>query len=252
MAQKHVIGNWKMNLTNEQATNLLLNLNQIQGNVKQDVNLGISVPNLYFNLAKETTKNSIYSVGVQNIHHQKNGAYTGETSVDMAKSVGAQFTLIGHSERREYNAESNQQLKQKVDLAIENDLTPVFCCGESLETRKAGNYIDFIKTQLEESLLHLKANEMAKVIVAYEPIWAIGTGETASPEQAQEVHAAIRSLFSEKYGKETASEIAILYGGSCKPGNAKELFSQLDIDGGLIGGASLKAEDFIAIANSFE
>lgn len=251
MAKNIVLGNWKMNLNKHQAQELLDNLHLEKMNLNSNVQIGAATPSPYFQMANDTLLNSDIWLGTQNIHHHNNGAFTGEISAEMAKSMGCYFTLVGHSERRQYFKETNEQLKLKVNLALANDLIVVFCCGETLEERKSGIYLDVIKAQLNESLLHLNEIDFNKVIIAYEPVWAIGTGETATAEQAQEVHAFIRDLIEKTKGSETANKTSILYGGSCKPSNSKELFGMIDIDGGLIGGASLNAEDFIAIANSF-
>lgn len=251
MAQNIVLGNWKMNLNLFQAEELLNEINTKKIELPTTVQLGIATPSPYLYPALNIFTEGEVWVGSQNIYHESNGAFTGEISADMVSSLACQFTLIGHSERREYFNESNEELKKKVDLAITNKLTPVFCCGESLEQRQSGNFLKVLETQLNDSLFHLDSSGISKAIIAYEPIWAIGTGETASSEQAQVVHAFIRGLLSKKYGEEIANNISILYGGSCKPGNAPELFSQKDIDGGLIGGASLNAADFISIAKSF-
>ena len=190
-------------------------------------------------------------LAAQNCHQEKGGAYTGELSVEMIKSTGASYIIIGHSERRAYFAESDALLAQKVDACLEGNLIPIFCCGENKDIREAGTHEAFVANQLKNSLFHLSAEAFSKVVIAYEPIWAIGTGLTASSEQAQDIHKAIRQLLTEKYGPEIAETTTILYGGSCKPSNAQELFSQADVDGGLIGGASLNASDFAAIINSF-
>lgn len=191
------------------------------------------------------------SVAAQNCSEQASGAYTGEISAAMIASTGAEYVIIGHSERREYFQETNAQLAAKVDIALENGLTPIFCCGESLEIREKGNFIEFVSNQIKESLFHLSEADFSKLVIAYEPIWAIGTGLTATSAQAQEMHAALRSFIGEKYGTHTATNTSILYGGSAKPGNAPELFACEDVDGGLIGGASLKSRDFVDIIKSF-
>ncbi len=191
------------------------------------------------------------SVAAQNCSEHASGAYTGEISAAMIASTGAEYVIIGHSERREYFQETNAQLAAKVDIALENGLTPIFCCGESLEIREKGNFIEFVSNQIKESLFHLSEADFSKIVIAYEPIWAIGTGLTATSAQAQEMHAALRSFIGEKYGTHTATNTSILYGGSAKPGNAPELFACEDVDGGLIGGASLKSRDFVDIIKSF-
>jgi triosephosphate isomerase len=190
-------------------------------------------------------------IAAQNCSQHSSGAYTGEVSVSMLKSTGVKFVIIGHSERRQYFNETNNQLAQKVDLALAEDLTPIFCCGEPLEIREDGSFFDYVCNQLTESLFHLTREQISSLVIAYEPIWAIGTGKTATAQQAQDMHAKIRAHLASQYGDEIANEISILYGGSCKPDNAKELFANPDVDGGLIGGASLNARDFVDIAKSF-
>ena len=188
-----------------------------------------------------------FHLAAQNCYHEEKGAYTGEVSVDMLASVGAEFVILGHSERRQYFKETNTMLARKVDLALAKGLRPIFCCGEPLQVREKDDHVGYVAKQLKKSLFHLQEHEFRKVVIAYEPIWAIGTGRTASTEQAQEMHAAIRVLLAKKYGKAVADDASILYGGSCNAQNAPELFRQPDVDGGLIGGASLKADDFAAI-----
>jgi len=201
-------------------------------------------------VSKLVNRNPNLHVSAQDCSTHTSGAYTGEISVDMIQSTGANHVIIGHSERREYHNETNEDLATKVNLALESGLTPIFCCGESLEIRESGKQEAFVSNQLTESLFHLTEEKMSKVVIAYEPIWAIGTGVTASSEQAQEMHKALRAHLATKFGA-LANNTSILYGGSCKPSNAKELFSQADIDGGLIGGAALKSRDFIDIIKSF-
>lgn len=248
MRRKIVAGNWKMNLVREQA---VLLAEEISNERKIDgVELMIFPPFVFVDPITQQIGTDL-KVGVQDIYFETSGAFTGEISIAQAKSVGADIALIGHSERRELFNETNTILKKKVDAALSGQIDFIFCCGEPLNIRKTGREYDFVKIQLEESLFHLNEEEIKKVIIAYEPIWAIGTGETASTEQAEEMHAAIRSWLMERYSEQTAEIIPILYGGSCKPDNAKELFACKNVDGGLIGGASLKTSDFIAIANSF-
>ncbi|MGX8713756.1 MAG: triose-phosphate isomerase, partial [bacterium] len=194
---------------------------------------------------------SYFAVGAQNVAAEEKGAYTGEVSAEMLESMEIDYCIVGHSERRAYYGETDKTVAAKVDRLLAHGLKPIVCVGEVLEEREAGRQLEVVKTQVENGLFHLTPEQMKEVVIAYEPVWAIGTGKTATPDQAQEIHAHIRSLLAAKYGKELADDISILYGGSCKPGNAKELFACPDIDGGLIGGASLKAEDFIAIALSF-
>jgi len=192
-----------------------------------------------------------FSVGAQNCSNHEVGAYTGEISAAMLKSLDVQYCIIGHSERRKYFKETHEELAEKVNLLLDNSINPIFCCGEVLEERESEKHFDIVKGQISDSLFKLNKEELLNVVIAYEPVWAIGTGKTATSDQAQEMHAFIRGLLSEKYGEDIANEISILYGGSCNAKNAKELFSQKDVDGGLIGGAALKAEDFLAIIQSF-
>lgn len=200
----------------------------------------------------QSLKETPIKVAAQNMHFAENGAYTGEVSAKMLKSIGVSTVIIGHSERRAYFNETDEILAKKVTAAIKNEMKVIFCFGEELKERKADKHFDVVKEQLEKAIFHLSKEDWKNVILAYEPVWAIGTGETASPEQAQEVHSFVRKLVSEKYGEETAENVSILYGGSVKPDNAKEIFKKEDVDGGLIGGASLNAIDFLAIVNSFE
>jgi triosephosphate isomerase len=248
MKRRIVAGNWKMNLVSDEVNELIKaieNADQPDG-----VELMVFPTSLF--IAQVAQKTDKVVVGVQNLCHEASGAFTGEQSISQVKSVGAECTLIGHSERRELFNETNSLLKKKVDACLTNKLKFIFCCGEPLNIRKTGREADFIKQQLEESLFHLTKDQMKSVVIAYEPIWAIGTGETATSDQAESMHADIRSWIAEKYDEDTANNVAILYGGSCKPDNAKELFSCPNVDGGLIGGASLKAESFLAIAKAFE
>lgn len=239
-----------MNLTVNEAESLVKELNQkVKEGVKADQ---LIVFPSFTNIV--SVVNSIdYSinVGAQNCHESKSGAYTGEVSVDMIQSTGATVILVGHSERRAYYGETNELLAKKVDAVLAADMQVVYCCGETLPEREANNHFRVIESQISEGLFHLDESGISEVVIAYEPVWAIGTGVTASSEQAQEVHAFIRSLIAKKYGNEIAEQISILYGGSCNPKNAEELFRQKDVDGGLIGGAALKANDFIQIANSY-
>jgi len=250
MRKNIVAGNWKMNNDLAQTQELIADLKK---QVSADPAATIIVAPTYTNLypAFEALKDTPISVAAQNMHQNANGAFTGEISAAMLKSVGVETVILGHSERRAYFKESNELLAEKVNTALENDMTVIFCFGEELEDRKADKHFDLVESQLKESLYHLSKESWKNIILAYEPVWAIGTGETASPEQAQEMHAFIRKSVADAYGSEIAEEVSILYGGSCKPGNAKEIFANKDVDGGLIGGASLKAEDFLAIVNSF-
>jgi triosephosphate isomerase len=240
--------NWKMNLTFQQAEELLsqLLLQPIALTESQYISLGVPFPYLSLALQAANGKQHV-GVAAQNCYTQKSGAYTGETSVEMLQSMGVQYVIIGHSERREYFQESNQQLAEKVNIALSFGLTPIFCCGEALAIREAGTQNEFVANQLKESLYHLSPAELTKIVIAYEPIWAIGTGKTATAEQAQEMHAHLRSALATQYGTEVADGISILYGGSVKGSNAKEIFGMSDVDGGLVGGASLKADEFLQV-----
>jgi triosephosphate isomerase len=200
----------------------------------------------------ETEEENNYFVAAQNCYNKKSGAYTGEVSVEMLQSIGIGFCVLGHSERREYFQESNKMLAEKVDLCLQYNITPIFCCGEPLNIREAATQNSYVETQLKESLFHLSDADIKRIVIAYEPIWAIGTGKTATSGQAQEMHAYLRSVLAKQYGAATANEISILYGGSVKANNAKELFGCADVDGGLVGGASLNASEFITIINSLK
>lgn len=252
MRQKIVAGNWKCNTTVQAGTELAIAVNETvleKGN--PEVQAIICPPFVHITQAVENVDNERVKVGAQNCAAEAKGAYTGEVSAEMVKSTGAEYVILGHSERREYYGETSETLNKKVALALENGLTPIYCCGEALETRESGTQNEFVKKQLVETIFTLSADDFKKLVIAYEPIWAIGTGKTATSAQAQEMHAFIRSAIAEKFGDEIAQETSILYGGSCKPSNAQELFTNPDVDGGLIGGASLKAEDFIGIINGF-
>lgn len=251
MRKKIAAANWKMNLTWENGKTLINDLLNYSDEVDEKHLVLLAVPFPYLVQAGEmlTNKNN-FLVAAQNCYFQKSGAYTGEVSAEMLRSIGVQYTIIGHSERREYFNENNQVLAAKVDICLEYDIKPVFCCGEPLSVREAGEQQEYISSQLKESLFHLPESKMQNFIIAYEPIWAIGTGKTASSEQAQEMHAHIRKVLAGQYGQEIANSISILYGGSVKGSNAKELFSQTDVDGGLVGGASLNAAEFDTIIRS--
>ncbi len=253
MRKKIVAGNWKMNKNFEEGLALTSEIiNIAKDELKNQAILVINPPFIHLNsLQKLIPQNSNIRLGSQNCYHQKSGAFTGETSVDMLKSVGVQYTIIGHSERREYFNETSEQLAQKTKLLLEVGITPIFCCGESLTIRESGKHLEYVAQQITESLFDLSTEDIQKIVIAYEPIWAIGTGKTASSAQAQEMHAYLRTHIAHTYTQEIAENISILYGGSCNPQNAKELFACADIDGGLIGGASLKSRDFITIAQSF-
>lgn len=252
MRNKIVAGNWKMNTTLSEGKKLVIEiLSALEDVDLNDKKVVFATPFISLSSIVKLVNyvENVY-VGSQNVSSFESGAYTGEISANMLASAGVKFSIVGHSERREYFSESNQVLALKVTQAIEHRLIPIYCCGEVLEDRKSENYKKVIKTQIEEGLFHLSPNDFSRVVIAYEPVWAIGTGETASPEQAQEAHAFIRQLVSEKYGEEIANLTSILYGGSMKPDNARRLMSMSDIDGGLIGGASLNASDFVKIIKS--
>ena len=252
MRSKIVAGNWKMNKKFDQADELLYQITEeLNNNPLEGVQLIICPPSLYLELATDFAENSEIKIGAQNVSEYISGAYTGELSVEMISSVDAEYCIVGHSERRKYFGETSIVLAKKVDNLLEYGLQPIFCVGEQLEDREAGKHFDLVKNHISEGLFHLSESEFSNIVVAYEPVWAIGTGVTASPEQAQEMHAYIRSVIAEKYGEAIAEETTILYGGSCNAKNAKELFANKDVDGGLIGGAALVAKDFITIARSF-
>lgn len=253
MRKKIVAGNWKMNKNLDEGLKLASELvNMVKDEVLKDVKIVLASPYIHLtSLSKLLPEYKNIYLGAQNCHEKESGAYTGEISVPMLKSVNVSYVIVGHSERRQYFQESNDILADKINILLQYDLTPIFCCGEPLEIRENGNHASYVVSQLKESLYHLSQDQIDKVVIAYEPIWAIGTGKTASSEQAQEMHAEIRKSIAEKYGNVIADGISILYGGSCNPQNAKELFACTDVDGGLIGGASLKSRDFLDIIKSF-
>ncbi|MCF8225563.1 MAG: triose-phosphate isomerase [Bacteroidales bacterium] len=249
MRKKIVAGNWKMNTDLHEGLELAKAVEEASQGKKRDAIVIIAPP--FTHLAKISEVISDVKLSAQNCASEESGAFTGEVSPAMLRSSGAEYVIIGHSERRTYYHEENVVLNRKMRLAVSNGLKPVFCCGEMLEEREAGVLFDVIKEQLKVGLDGLSEKDIANVVIAYEPVWAIGTGVTASPDQAQEMHRFIRDVLEELFGHDVAASTTILYGGSCKPSNAKELFSNPDVDGGLIGGASLKAEDFIQIVNAF-
>ena len=253
MRKQIAAANWKMNLSLNEAEHLLDQLvaNDHQLSVHQAAIF--AVPAIYIPLAiqKLAGKQNVF-VAAQNCHQKTNGAYTGEISASMYASIGVQHIILGHSERRDYFAESDSLLAEKTEAVLAIGSTPIFCCGEPLEIREAGTQNRFVEAQLKNALFQLSADQIVKVVIAYEPIWAIGTGKTATSEQAQEIHAYIRSVFAAKYGQDIANQISILYGGSVKAANANEIFSQPDVDGGLVGGASLIATEFSAIINALK
>jgi triosephosphate isomerase (TIM) len=253
MRKQIAAANWKMNLTLQEGTALLQKISEADISLAQNQHAVFAVPFPYLQAMQQVVAGkSGFAIAAQNSATQKAGAFTGEVSVHMLQSMQVPFVVLGHSERREYYNETNVILVNKVNLALEAGLTPIFCCGEPLAIREAGTQNAFVEQQLVESLFHFSAEEIGKIVVAYEPIWAIGTGLTASSAQAQEMHAHIRSVFAAKYGDEVANQISILYGGSVKEANAKEIFGQPDVDGGLVGGASLIAAEFIAIIKSLK
>ncbi|KAF0197111.1 MAG: triosephosphate isomerase (TIM) [Bacteroidetes bacterium] len=251
MRKKIVAGNWKMNKTFNEAEDLLFNISDL---LKENPVAGAQVlvcpPALYLELAADIAHENGFDCGAQNLSEHESGAFTGEISAAMIASTGAKYVIIGHSERRTYFGEKDDLLAVKVSQALKHGLIPVYCCGEILAEREENRHFDVVGGQISQALFHLSPDDFAKVVVAYEPVWAIGTGRTASPEQAQEMHAYIRKVLAGKFG-DAAKETTILYGGSCNAANARELFAKPDVDGGLIGGASLKAEDFVKIAHSF-
>ncbi len=251
MRKKIVAGNWKMNTTVAEGVALAKAVAAKSAEVPANVGLIVAPPFTHLVSVAEALKGSKVELSAQNCADKAKGAYTGEVAADMLVSAGCQWTILGHSERRQYYGETDAKLVDKVRLALDNGLGVILCVGEMLEERKAGRHFAVVTEQTENVLFHFSAEDMAKIVIAYEPVWAIGTGETATAEQAEEIHACIRKVLEGKFGKEVADNTTILYGGSCKPSNAKELFAQPDIDGGLIGGASLKADDFIEIGKSF-
>jgi triosephosphate isomerase len=253
MRKKIVAGNWKMNLDYNEGLGLFSEIiNMVKDEVTGTQEAVVCSPFIHFHSLVQMAKGyNKVAVGAQNAHQAESGAYTGEISAKMVKSVGATYVILGHSERRQYFGETNELLAKKTDTVLAHDLRPIFCIGETLQERESNQYFDVIKTQLVEGVFHLDEAQFAKVVLAYEPVWAIGTGVTASSAQAQEIHAFIRIEIAAKYGQEIANNTTILYGGSCNPKNAPELFAQPDIDGGLIGGASLKSRDFIDIVKVF-
>ena len=251
MRQKIVAGNWKMNKNLDEAKELIKGIKkEVQAGLEDGTRVIIAPCFVNLHYAAKKTKKSTIEVAAQNMHQANSGAYTGEVSADMLTNIGVNIVILGHSERRQYFGETDELLAEKVDTALANGLEVIFCFGELLEDRKTGNHFAVVESQVKKALFHLKEEAFKNIILAYEPVWAIGTGETATPEQAQEMHAFVRELFAKEYGNKTAGAISILYGGSVKPANAKEIFSKPDVDGGLIGGAALKAEDFAAIIKS--
>jgi len=252
MRKQIVAGNWKMNKNVQESTQLA---NEIVTKVSELslVNTRVIVAPTFVNLSGvfSATTGSNVEVAAQNMHQAKSGAFTGEISAEMLTSLGLKIVILGHSERREYFGETDAILAEKVNTALENKLEVIFCFGEVLEDRKSNNHFNVVESQIKNGLFQLEPSAWSNIVLAYEPVWAIGTGETASPEQAQEMHAFIRKIVADKYNQEIANNVSILYGGSVKPSNAKEIFSKEDVDGGLIGGAALNSEDFVALVKSF-
>jgi len=251
MRKNIVAGNWKMNMTLQEGIALAKELNDILTAKTVNCDVVIGTPFIHLASVAAVVDSAKLGVAAENCADHVSGAYTGEVSAAMVKSTGAQYVILGHSERRAYYGETNATLKTKVELALANGLTPIFCIGEVLEEREADKQFDVVEKQIKEALFELSAEDFSKIILAYEPVWAIGTGKTASAEQAQEIHAFIRGVLVAKYGQAIADNCSILYGGSCKASNAKELFSNADVDGGLIGGAALNAADFMGIVDAF-
>jgi len=252
MPKKIIAGNWKMNKSYDEGTKLVSEITKlIDGDVFSDIQIVIAPPFIHlYSIGKFISTQTKIVLGAQNCYSKSSGAYTGEVSAAMLKSVGVQYVILGHSERREHFKESNEFLKEKVDIVLEYDLKPIFCCGETLDQREKDSHIDFVCNQITGCLFHLSPEQFSNIVIAYEPIWAIGTGKNATSRQAQEMHKAIRGHIAQKFGSHAAESTTILYGGSCKSDNAKELFACPDVDGGLIGGASLNAKDFVEIVKS--
>jgi triosephosphate isomerase len=253
MRKKIVAGNWKMNLDYTEGLSLFSEvINMVKDEITGSQEAVVCSPFIHlYSLAQLAKGYDKVAIGAQNAHQAESGAYTGEISAKMLKSIGVGYVILGHSERRQYFGETNELLAKKTDTVLKNDLKPIFCIGETLQEREAGQHFAIIKSQMEEGVFHLDEEQFENLVIAYEPVWAIGTGKTASSQQAQEIHAFIRIEIAARYGQEIAANTTILYGGSCNPKNAHELFSQPDIDGGLIGGASLKSRDFVDILKVF-
>jgi len=251
MRKKIVAGNWKMNTSVQEGIELAKAVAAKAGEIPAGVELIVAPPFTHLVSVAEALKGSKVALSAQNCADKEKGAYTGEVSADMLVSAGCAYTILGHSERRQYYGETDAKLVDKVRLALDKGLKVILCVGENLDEREAGRHFDVVSSQTKAVLYNFSAEELKNIVIAYEPVWAIGTGKTATAEQAEEIHACIRKVLADKFGAQAADDTTILYGGSCKPSNAKELFAQPDIDGGLIGGAALKADDFIAIALSF-
>lgn len=251
MRKNIVAGNWKMNKNLQEGIELAKELNEALKNKNVNCDVVIGTPFIHLASVASSIDTTKIGVAAQNCADKESGAYTGEVSAAMVASTGAKYVILGHSERRAYYHDTPEVLKEKVKLALAHGLTPIFCIGEVLEEREAGKHFEVVKSQIEESLFELSSEDFSKIILAYEPVWAIGTGKTATADQAQEIHAFIRKILVEKYGQAIADNTSILYGGSCNAGNAKELFSNPDVDGGLIGGASLGVDKFMPIIEAF-
>ena len=250
MRKKIVAGNWKMNTLPQEGVALAKGVAAGKGEVCDSVNFIVCPPFTHLQSVVETLKGTNIAVGAQDCATETKGAYTGEVSAEMIAALGCEYVILGHSERRQYYGETSETLNKKMARAYENNLIPIYCVGENLEEREANRHFEVCKQQLEEVVFNLTEEQFAKLVIAYEPVWAIGTGKTATAEQAEEIHAYIREVLRSKFGA-AAEECAILYGGSCKPSNAGEIFSKENVDGGLIGGAALKAEDFLGIGKAF-
>ncbi|MFA7445774.1 MAG: triose-phosphate isomerase [Flavobacteriaceae bacterium] len=249
MRKNIVAGNWKMNNDIQQTYMLLQEI--INKKPKTDTEIIVAPSFVNLLLSVEKLKETDIKVAAQNAHQSENGAFTGEVSIPMLKSIGVETVILGHSERRAYFGETNSLLAEKINTALRHNFTVIYCFGEELSQRKASKHFDVVEAQIKEALFHLTTNQWKNIVLAYEPVWAIGTGETASPQQAQEIHAFVRQIIASEYGSTVANQVSILYGGSVKPDNAKEIFANPDVDGGLIGGAALKADDFLKIVDSF-
>ena len=250
MRKKIVAGNWKMNTLPMEGVELAKGVAAGRSEVCDCVNIIVCPPFTHLHSVIEALKGANVSVGAQDCATEVKGAYTGEVSAEMIAALGCEYVILGHSERRQYYGETSETLNKKMERAYENNLKPIYCVGENLEEREANRHFEVVKQQIEEVVFNLTAEQFAKLVIAYEPVWAIGTGKTATAKQAEEIHAYIREVLRSKFGA-AAEECPILYGGSCKPSNAGEIFSKENVDGGLIGGAALKAEDFLAIGKAF-
>jgi triosephosphate isomerase len=248
MRKQIVAGNWKMNHSLTKGVELCKSILALDKSPNKEVI--IAAPYTHLSSLVNLTEFSDVKIAAQNCHQELSGAYTGEISASILANMSVEYVILGHSERRAYFGENNPLLSQKVNTALSQGLKVIYCCGETLKERNSNHHFDLVSQQISEALFHLDANTFSKVVIAYEPVWAIGTGETATSAQAQEMHAFLRSFIANKYGRSVADKVSILYGGSCNPANAEELFSQTDVDGGLIGGASLNANDFVSIINA--